>query len=268
MNAIFRDRSLMIRLLSGVAGALVFGLLALLVRPDTPLGLLLADRSTLPRAIPYPLTIHIVLYVLAGLAVGELLIRRRTRAVENSAVLSGLLPEQPGAVITPEELAQLSRQATLSSNRMPSFTADCVIECLAHYELNRSVPDAHQILQSLTQIRRKRVTTDYSQVRYLTWAIPTIGFLGTVVGISGALIAMEPLFSVETVTSEAVAPVMHQLGMAFNTTIVALVLSAVLTWAAQRAMSREARSIDDASEYVLRNLLNRLYNPTTGRSAS
>ena len=226
--------------------------------------LVLVDKTSAVRTIPYPLTIHLFLYSLAGLGFGEIWMRRATVRAEQDALAAGLLPEQPGSVITTDELADLSRAANEAGQRSASFLADSILECLAHFELHRSVPDAHEILRSLTLMRRQRLSTDYALVRYITWAIPTFGFLGTVIGISGALVAMEPLFHSDTVTADVVAPVMHQLGMAFNTTIVALVFSALVTWATQLSVSRESQAIDAASEYTLRNLLNRLYAPSQG----
>lgn len=256
------------RLAGAAVGALAFAVAAWTVQPDSALGLLLADRSTMPRTLPYPLTIHLILYVLAGLTLAELYSLHASYRRELAATDSGLLPTQPGAIIATEELAELTREANEQSRVRPSFTTDCVLECVAHFALNRSVADAHHVLRSLSDLRRQRITTDYVLVRYLIWAIPTVGFLGTVVGISGALIAMQPLFASEAPTADLVAPVVQQLGMAFNTTIVALVLSAVLTWLAQHAMGRESHAIDRASEYVLRNLLNRLYDPQGGRGVA
>ena len=243
-------------------GIFVFCILAYVLPPDSPMTLVLVDKTSVPRAIPYPLTIHLLLYALAGLGFGEVYFRRATLRAETDALAAGLLPEQPGSVISSDELADLSRATNQAGQASASFLADSILECLTHFELHRSVPDAHEILRSLTLMRRQRLATDYALVRYIIWAIPTFGFLGTVIGISGALVAMEPLFHSDTVTADVIAPVMHQLGMAFNTTIVALVFSALITWATQLSMSRESQLIDAASEYTLRHLLNRLYAPS------
>lgn len=258
------DSGFRVRAVAALLGTAVFCALASVLPADAPMTMLLVDKTTAARTIPYPLTIHLLLYALAGLGFGEVWMRRGTLRVEQGALTAGLLPDQPGSVITTDELAELSHAANQASQQAASFLSDAILECLAHFELHRSVPDAHEILRSLTLIRRQRMSSDYALVRYITWAIPTFGFLGTVVGISGALVAMEPLFHSDAVTADVVAPVMHQLGMAFNTTIVALVFSALITWATQLSMSRESQAIDAASEYTLRNLLNRLYAPSQG----
>jgi biopolymer transport protein ExbB/TolQ len=85
------------------------------------------------------------------------------------------------------------------------------------------------------------------------WVIPTTGFIGTVVGISIALEGMQDPknISFEKVTSG--------LAVAFYTTILALVLSAILVLLQNVVQRREEMEPNRAAQYVLRNLINRVY---------
>lgn len=73
-----------------------------------------------------------------------------------------------------------------------------------------------------------RQSTNQGMARYLVWAIPTIGFVGTVVGIGGALLATIGVDSTSKGTAAiAKSTVSGSIGVAFDTTLVALVLSLI-----------------------------------------
>ena len=69
----------------------------------------------------------------------------------------------------------------------------------------------------------------YSLSRYINWAIPILGFIGTVLGISLAAESIGGLISSpDTNFSSALGDAIAPLGIAFDTTLVALSLSVVL----------------------------------------
>jgi len=68
-----------------------------------------------------------------------------------------------------------------------------------------------------------------SLVRYLLWAIPTVGFIGTILGVSGALSSTIGLQSVrDLISGSAQSSVSASMGMAFDTTLVALIAAMVV----------------------------------------
>ena len=82
------------------------------------------------------------------------------------------------------------------------------------------------------QYLRRLYEESYLLPRYLGWAVPILGFIGTVFGISEAAEGIRGIissdFGLSTLSSElsrAIAP----LGIAFDTTLIALSLSVVLT---------------------------------------
>ncbi len=73
--------------------------------------------------------------------------------------------------------------------------------------------------------------SSYSVPRILVWAIPLLGFIGTVIGISGAVSGfsgfLENSGDVEQI-KEGIGQVTSNLGLAFDTTLLALFLSVVV----------------------------------------
>lgn len=91
------------------------------------------------------------------------------------------------------------------------------------------------ILPSFLDAQRGSIIAFYdarlSAVRFLLWVIPTIGFIGTILGVSDALASTIGLQSARDLTSAtSQSRVSSSMGMAFDTTLVALLVAVVIMW--------------------------------------
>jgi len=208
--------------LSQVAAVLFISLATLALGPSLA-GIILLDAAT--TQFLYPFTIQNAMHLLFFLGLGELYVRWRCAEQEWAFTRLGLLPEDTETVLRRRDLAPI-RQRVAGLHRDDAGHLPYLI--------------AH------------RVDLRYALSRYLVWVIPTIGFIGTVVGIAMALQQINPE-----------APDLRQLtgslGVAFYTTLVALVQSAVLVFGLQIVQAREEEGVNRAGQYVLRHLINRLY---------
>lgn len=89
------------------------------------------------------------------------------------------------------------------------------------------------ILPGFLEAQRETINGFYdarlSPVRFLIWAIPTIGFIGTIIGVSGALSATTNLQAARALTAAAAqSDVAAFMGSAFDTTLVALLVAVVV----------------------------------------
>ena len=118
---------------------------------------------------------------------------------------------------------------------------------------SRSVEQTVEIYTSTLELISHRLDLAYQTMRFLVWVIPTTGFIGTVLGISIALEGMQDPKNIqfEKVTSG--------LAVAFYTTILALLLSAVLVLLQNVVQRREETALNRAALYTLKNLINRIY---------
>ena len=99
--------------------------------------------------------------------------------------------------------------------------------------------------------RADRMTTSYREqlferfwrIDYYVWLLPTVGFLGTIYGISQSLLQAKGIFSENTNSGgegdsggarSQFGEVVDALGIAFDTTAFALVLLAILLWSVKR----------------------------------
>jgi len=106
----------------------------------------------------------------------------------------------------------------------------------------------------------------YSMMRYLTWLIPSLGFIGTVMGIMFALQYAGVPANAEA--DDFLYQVTSRLGVAFTTTLLALIMSAVLVLLQSLIQGKEERALNEAGQYCLDNLILRLGDGADGKSSS
>ena len=91
-------------------------------------------------------------------------------------------------------------------------------------------------------------------MNYLAWAIPAIGFLGTVRGLAGSMTLAES-------GGEQLKIATRHLTVAFDCTLVALAVSLTLMFLIHMLQRDEEALVLDCQQYCLEHLVNRLYEP-------
>ncbi len=102
--------------------------------------------------------------------------------------------------------------------------------------------------------------TTYAHIRVLLWAIPIMGFIGTVMGLGGAVSGFSDFLSGAAELSaikDAIGNVTVGLGVAFDTTLLALVLSVMLMFPLTFAQRMEGLFFVEMENYLQDSLLSR-----------
>ena len=123
------------------------------------------------------------------------------------------------------------------------------------------VGDVGEILNSQAEQDEAAVDTSYSILNGFIWAIPVLGFIGTVLGLSSAIGAFGSVLQ----TTEDIAQIKNALkdvtgglSTAFITTLQALVVALLLQlWMTFQKKSEE-EFLENCSEYCTRYVVNRL----------
>ncbi len=115
----------------------------------------------------------------------------------------------------------------LLDNLPPARRTDCLPrrlrEALVHVRRHDSAESLDDELKYLADLDAVRLHSSYGLIRVIIWAIPILGFLGTVIGITLAIANLSPQ-ALESSLPEVTAG----LGVAFDTTALALGLSMIL----------------------------------------
>jgi biopolymer transport protein ExbB/TolQ len=114
------------------------------------------------------------------------------------------------------------------------------------------VQDAASATSAVCQNEGERLDSELAQIRYIAWAIPSIGFIGTVRGISNAM------GLAHRAVQGDISGVTENLGTAFNSTLIALLLSLVLMFLVHQLQLAQERLVLDTETYVNDRLIRHL----------
>lgn len=234
-----------------IFGTLFILIMTLLLQEDGRIAAALLDRQS--HIFPYPLTIQNLEHLLFFITLGELYVRWRDSVREAGFFRHRLLPENDDAVLTQAELGPIRRKVASLYNLDHGFLPQLIDICILQFQSGRSVDQTVAVMNSSLELVQHRVDLKYSLIRYLAWALPTLGFIGTVLGMGAAL------GSVPTGKAIDLNALAKTLSLGFDATLVALVESAVLVGLLHIVQEKEELALNKVGHYTLRNLINRLY---------
>lgn len=238
-------------IISAIAAIAWIAVFSLVLDPKGYWGVTLFDMST--NTMPYPLTIQNIMWVAFFFGLGELLYRHLISKEDFKALNQQYLLEEEGLFYDQEELAKVMRKVNDKPNRLARLVKSLFIR----YQASQKSPnETHEMLNSQLEMMQFKIDVDYNMLRFTTWFIPTLGFVGTVMGIARALEYVGRPGSVESDTF--LTEMTSQLAVAFNTTLVALLMSAILVYLMHIMQGREEQVIQHCGEYCLDNFVNRL----------
>jgi hypothetical protein len=235
------------------AAVLVIALLARTLPPGAASVLLDVNRGS------WPFTVQNVLWIAFFIGLGELSIRWRAGRIEESQFDRGYLPTDDHTVLRPgEDMTPIYQKVRSSRYRRVCFVPRLIERCVLNFNLSQSVDQTNALLNSSLELFLHELDLRYNIIRYITWLIPSLGFIGTVVGIMLALNYAGDRANVES--PEMLYEVTQRLGVAFSTTLLALVMAAILVFLQNLVQGREENTLNRAGQYCLDHLINRLYS--------
>jgi biopolymer transport protein ExbB/TolQ len=209
-----------------------------------------AERSFYVIIKDYEQEAEIILMFWALAIIGyKAVVQQRELRVLRAEVLR--LPD--GTRILPEDTREYARQLeSLPAADREALVPRALMAALARFGATRNVQDASTVAHGICQSEAERLDSDLALLRYIAWAIPAIGFIGTVRGIGDALSQAH-----KAVTGD-ISGVTEGLGVAFNSTLIALILSILLMFLMQQLQRVQERRVLDTEtwldEKIIRNL--------------
>jgi biopolymer transport protein ExbB/TolQ len=186
-------------------------------------------------------------------ALGIIGYKGRAALRESAALEEDLVQVPEGMRILPEDTREYARQLeALPPERQQMLTVRALKAALARFGATRNVQDVSDAAHAVVQSEAERLDSELSMIRYIAWAIPAIGFIGTVRGIGDALAEAH-----KAVTGD-IAGVTAGLGVAFNSTFFALMLSLVLMFLLHNLQLAQERLVLDSETYLDQRLLRHL----------
>ncbi len=172
---------------------------------------------------------------------------------ERRVLQMDLVPVNQGTSILPEDTREFSRPIeALSILQQGYLLPRTLLTALHRFRSTRNIQDVSNSVRAVCESESERLDSELSMIRYIAWAIPSIGFLGTVRGIGQAL------NQAHKAVQGDIAGVTQSLGVAFNSTFVALLISIIVMFLMHQLQLAQERLALDVGEYCDLRLIRRL----------
>jgi biopolymer transport protein ExbB/TolQ len=207
-----------------------------------------ADKNYVPKRSPYVIVQEYepeVCFILSFWAFaimgykGYMLFRSR------GLLGMDLLRLPDGMKILPEDSRDYARQVeALPGDLRGELLPRALMSGLHRFGATRNIQDVSSAIHDVCELEYGRLDSELSMVRYVAWAIPAIGFVGTVRGIG------ESLQQAHKAVEGDVSGVVAGLGVSFNSTLVALSLSILVMFLLHQIQLRQVRAVLDTEEFL------------------
>lgn len=227
----------------GSEGALAAAAILLDYRPDNAV---------------YPFTVQNIMWLVFFLGVAELYGRYQDGHLEKNQLSMKYLPEDDRTMLDSSDLGQYYNKLRTTAGSMPLFLPRLIKRIIFQFQGSKSIEQANTLLNSSLELYLHEIDLRYNILRYIMWLIPSLGFIGTVIGISLALNYAGGAGASQDL-SVLLPEITSRLAVAFYTTLLALMQSVVLVFSLHIIQAQEEHCLNQAGQYCLDNLINRLY---------
>lgn len=194
------------------------------------------------KGASFAIFIYIMLYVLFFWGMITLFLKSNLRKYEYTALDSLATSLQSTTIISKrtemDNLRALITHGKEGSRIRETALVKTMLFLIDHCLVTETSERVMEIFSRRMDTLERQVDASYNILKYISWAIPSLGFIGTVLGIGSALgnagIAID---NIELVTKP--------LGMAFDTTLIALVESIILMFFIHNSQHKEETLIND-----------------------
>lgn len=169
---------------------------------------------------------------------------------ERKLLEEDLVPIAEGMRILPEDTREFARQLqALSEEKRKMVLPRSLLHALRRFSTTHNIQDVSSSTHIIFDSEADQLESELSMIRYISWAIPSIGFIGTVRGIG------EALGQADVAVRGDISGVTLSLGVAFNSTFVALLISIFLMFLVHQLQSLQERLVFDSESYVDEKLI-------------
>jgi biopolymer transport protein ExbB/TolQ len=246
-----RVNSVLSFLLAVILTLAIYGVMIFFAR-DTMVGKMFLDRGFTPYVMTFLFSWSVLIILLkwSKLKFQKRALKARIVPTDNNFVLS---------VATVEQVFGEMRRQVDDPRKFVLFNR--VQVALSNLRNLGRVTDVDEMLRTQGELDESSMDTSYSLIRGFIWAIPVLGFIGTVMGLSEAVGGFGSVLA-ETADPQALAQslrlVTAGLSTAFETTLLALLFALGLQLVVTFLHKNEEEFLDDCAEYCQRELVGKL----------
>jgi biopolymer transport protein ExbB/TolQ len=196
------------------------------------------------------------------LAIVILFVKWRKLSFQSKAFKIELIPVGNNFALTSDTALDVIKTLNESVDDPKRFVLFNRIErALLNLKNVGNLSDVSEMLRSQAENDESHMDSSYGLLSGIIWVIPILGFIGTVVGLSGAIGGFGAVLNTDASVSslrDNLAPVTNNLGIAFDTTFVALVLAMIIQMLMTFLRKQEELFLDVCRDYAHVNVISRL----------
>jgi biopolymer transport protein ExbB/TolQ len=247
-----RPRELDLKLTAGAGLVLTAAVyLVMYFFRDTRIGELFIYRGWIPPVVTY----------LTAWSTVVLTLKYQRLSLERGALEIDLLPTSLAARIAPDDAPAFVAHLDALEIAPGNPVVERLRRALLHFAARRDAREVSRQLSNHAQADADWVDSSYTLVRVFIWAVPILGFIGTVMGIGSAVGGFSESVGGAAdiaVMKESIGQVTSGLGIAFDTTLLALVMSIFIMFPSSSLQKSEEDFLAIIEDYCDERLLQRL----------
>jgi hypothetical protein len=181
---------------------------------------------------------------------------------QQQALLLDVLPMELGKEINSSNVGTfIDHVYNLPHRLRDSLMVNRIRKALELFEVKTNSGDVAHAMDSQSNIDGARIGSSYIMLKAFLWAIPLLGFIGTVVGLSHAISGMD-FRNLEEVSKivDSIGAVTSGLGTAFDATLLGLVLAVLLNFPMNSLSKSEEEMLNEIDAFCNEVLLPRLHD--------
>lgn len=189
-------------------------------------------------------------------------LKHRKLSLQRKALGLQLVPVTSDFVLSVSTVGQIFENMMVKVDEPKRFVLLNRIQiALSNLKNLGNVSDIDEILRSQSETDESTMETSYSLLRGFVWAIPILGFIGTVMGLSTAIGGFGEVLGTKSDVGEIAASlkvVTGGLSTAFETTLLALVCALCIQLLITFLKKGEEEFLDECAEYCQRYIVSKL----------
>jgi biopolymer transport protein ExbB/TolQ len=220
--------------------------------PETAVGHMFLDRGFTPYAMTFLFCWSLTI---AFVKSRKLNFQRQTTSI-------AIVPSETDFVLSVTTVDQVLENIILAVDDAKKFLLfNRVFTALSNLRNLGNISDVDEMLRSQADLDESSMETSYALIRGFIWAIPVLGFIGTVMGLSVAIGGFGDVLSKTSDPSalaDSLKVVTGGLSTAFETTLIALMFALFLQLMVTFLHKSEEEFLDECSEYCQKNIVGKL----------
>ena len=229
----------------------IYATMSLLLQ-ETPIGRMFLDRGFTPYAMTFLFCWSLTIAF----------IKWRKLRFQKQTISTRIIPSELDFILSVTTVDQVIDNMLIAVDDVKKFILfNRVFTALSNLRNLGNISDVDEMLRSQADLDESTMETSYALLRGFIWAIPVLGFIGTVMGLSVAIGGFGDVLSKTadpTALAESLKGVTGGLSTAFETTLLALLFALILQLIVTFLHKGEEEFLDECSEYCQRNIVGKL----------